>query len=138
MGPGVGNPVCPFPTPSAGLPPPPSSSVSISTPKPFPRYGGFSLGGRDPDLPSGREVVRTVAEMRALLSPQPGNALDRILNNLTQWALGLDAHNSLKVGAGASRWWPGASKATRLSDLMALDPFRSGSTTRAGMPWWPL
>lgn len=66
-------------------------------PKPFPRYGGFSLGGRDPDLPSGREVVRTVAEMRALLSPQPGNTLDRILNNLTQWALGLDARNSLKV-----------------------------------------
>ncbi|XP_051028674.1 phospholipid-transporting ATPase ABCA7 [Acomys russatus] len=61
------------------------------------RYGGFSLGGRDPDLPSGHEVLRTVAEIRTLLSPQPGNALDHILNNLTQWALGLDAQNSLKI-----------------------------------------
>ncbi|XP_036026831.1 LOW QUALITY PROTEIN: phospholipid-transporting ATPase ABCA7 [Onychomys torridus] len=68
------------------------------------RYGGFSLGGRDPDLPSGHEVVRTVAEMRALLSPQPGNALDRILNNLTQWALGLDAHNSLKIWFNNKGW----------------------------------
>lgn len=57
-----------------------------------------------------------MSEMRALLSPQPGKALDRILNNLTQWALGLDARNNLKVGAGASRWgWPGRSKATCLS-----------------------
>lgn len=48
-------------------------------------------------------MVHTVAEMRALLTPEPGSALDRILNNLTQWALGLDAQNSLKVGAGAGR-----------------------------------
>ncbi|CAH6779324.1 phospholipid-transporting ATPase ABCA7 [Phodopus roborovskii] len=68
------------------------------------RYGGFSLGGRDPDLPSGREVVRTVSEMRALLSPQPGKALDRILNNLTQWALGLDAQNSLKIWFNNKGW----------------------------------
>lgn len=68
------------------------------------RYGGFSLGGRDPDLPSGYEVVRTVSEMRALLSPQPGKALDRILNNLTQWALGLDAQNSLKIWFNNKGW----------------------------------
>ncbi|GAB1295321.1 ATP-binding cassette sub-family A member 7 [Apodemus speciosus] len=68
------------------------------------RYGGFSLGGRDPDLPSGHEVARTVAEMRALLSPQPGNVLDRILNNLTQWALGLDARNSLKIWFNNKGW----------------------------------
>ncbi|XP_021059994.1 ATP-binding cassette sub-family A member 7 isoform X1 [Mus pahari] len=68
------------------------------------RYGGFSLGGRDPDLPSGHEVVRTMAEIRALLSPQPGNALDRILNNLTQWALGLDAQNSLKIWFNNKGW----------------------------------
>ncbi|CAO2641511.1 ATP-binding cassette sub-family A member 7 [Lemmus lemmus] len=68
------------------------------------RYGGFSLGGRDPDLPSGREVVHTVAEMRALLTPEPGNALDRILNNLTQWALGLDAQSSLKIWFNNKGW----------------------------------
>ncbi|KAK7803894.1 hypothetical protein U0070_020111 [Myodes glareolus] len=68
------------------------------------RYGGFSLGGRDPDLPSGREVVHTVAEMRALLTPEPGSALDRILNNLTQWALSLDAQNSLKIWFNNKGW----------------------------------
>lgn len=95
----------------------PAPSLYLSSPKPLPRYGGFSLGGRDPDLPSGREVVRTVAEIRALLSPQPGNALDRILNNLTQWALGLDTRNSLKVGAGAGRQgWPRTPKVTHISE----------------------
>ncbi|XP_052020849.1 phospholipid-transporting ATPase ABCA7 isoform X3 [Apodemus sylvaticus] len=68
------------------------------------RYGGFSLGGRDPDLPSGHEVARAVAEMRVLLSPQSGNVLDRILNNLTQWALGLDARNSLKIWFNNKGW----------------------------------
>uniref|UniRef100_A0A8C4MUM7 ATP binding cassette subfamily A member 7 n=1 Tax=Equus asinus asinus TaxID=83772 RepID=A0A8C4MUM7_EQUAS len=62
------------------------------------RYGGFSLGGRDPSLPSGHEVGRSVEELRALLSPQPGGALDRLLNNLTVWARGLDAQDSLKMG----------------------------------------
>lgn len=66
----------------------------------MPRYGGFSLGGPDPGLPSGRELGRSLDELRALLSPEPGGALDRILNNLTAWALGLDARNSLKVGTG--------------------------------------
>ena len=57
-----------------------------------------------------------MAEIRALLSPQPGNALDRILNNLTQWALGLDARNSLKVGAGAGRQrWSRRSKVMCIS-----------------------
>ncbi|XP_003502609.2 phospholipid-transporting ATPase ABCA7 isoform X2 [Cricetulus griseus] len=68
------------------------------------RYGGFSLGGGDPDLPSGYEVIHTVSEMRALLSPQPGKALDRILNNLTQWALGLDARNNLKIWFNNKGW----------------------------------
>lgn len=107
-GPGLGNPS--LPAHSLASHPP------CLHPKPFPRYGGFSLGGRDPDLPSGHEVVRTVAEIRALLSPQPGNVLDRILNNLTQWAVGLDARNSLKVGVGAGRQgWPRRSKVTCIS-----------------------
>nr|XP_044990914.1 phospholipid-transporting ATPase ABCA7 isoform X2 [Jaculus jaculus] len=68
------------------------------------RYGGFSLGGRDPDLPSGQDVGHTVAELRALLNPQPGDALDRVLNNLTQWASGLDAQNSLKIWFNNKGW----------------------------------
>ncbi|KAH0514125.1 ATP-binding cassette sub-family A member 7 [Microtus ochrogaster] len=68
------------------------------------RYGGFSLAGRDPDLPSGRDVAYTVAEMRALLTPEPGSVLDRILNNLTQWALGLDAQSSLKIWFNNKGW----------------------------------
>lgn len=131
-GPGAGNPLLACPP---ALPAPHSPCLHI---KPFPRYGGFSLAGRDPDLPSGREVAHTVAEMRALLTPEPGSALDRILNNLTQWALGLDAQSSLKVSWG---WEVGAArgpKALCFSALMVLTPLRSGSTTRAGMPWWPL
>lgn len=119
----------------------PAPHSTCLPPKPFPRYGGFSLGGRDPDLPSGHEVVRAVAEMRALLNPQPGNVLDRILNNLTQWALGLDTRNSLKVGAGAGKrgWLRTPNPRSHASlNLMALALPRSGSTTRAGMPWWPL
>uniref|UniRef100_A0A8D2JSS6 ABC transporter domain-containing protein n=1 Tax=Sciurus vulgaris TaxID=55149 RepID=A0A8D2JSS6_SCIVU len=38
---------------------------------PAPRYGGFSLGGRDPDLPSGTELIRSVEQLRALWV-QPG------------------------------------------------------------------
>lgn len=68
------------------------------------RYGGFSLGGRDSDLPSQHEVGRMVEELRALLNPQLGGALDRVLNNLTEWALGLDAQNSIKVGTMGSMW----------------------------------
>lgn len=81
-------------------------------------------------------MARTVAEMRALLSPQPGNVLDRILNNLTQWALGLDARNSLKVGAEASRQGgQGEPRSYASLDLKALALLRSGSTIRAGMQW---
>ncbi|KAI4541292.1 hypothetical protein MG293_008434 [Ovis ammon polii] len=61
------------------------------------RYGGFSLGGRDPGLPSGLEVGRSVEELRALLNPTPGKALDHLLNNLTAWAVGLDTQDGLKV-----------------------------------------
>lgn len=66
------------------------------------RYGGFSLGAPDVGLPSGHEVGRSLEELRTLLSPQPGGALDRILNNLIAWAHGLDAQDSLKVGTGGS------------------------------------
>ncbi|CAD7685899.1 unnamed protein product [Nyctereutes procyonoides] len=68
------------------------------------RYGGFSLGGRDPGLPSGQEVSRSVEELRALLSPPPGGALDRILNNLTAWARSLDAKDSLKIWFNNKGW----------------------------------
>ncbi|XP_073910595.1 phospholipid-transporting ATPase ABCA7 isoform X3 [Castor canadensis] len=68
------------------------------------RYGGFSLGGRDSDLPSQHEVGRMVEELRALLNPQPGGALDRVLNNLTEWALGLDAQNSIKIWFNNKGW----------------------------------
>ncbi|XP_029421324.1 ATP-binding cassette sub-family A member 7 isoform X3 [Nannospalax galili] len=67
-------------------------------------YGGFSLGGRDPALPSGREVAHTVTELRALLNPQPRDALDRVLSNLTQWGLGLDSQNSLKIWFNNKGW----------------------------------
>ncbi|XP_076977505.1 phospholipid-transporting ATPase ABCA7 [Tamandua tetradactyla] len=68
------------------------------------RYGGFSLGARDPGLPSGQEVSHSVEELRALLSPLPGGALDRVLNNLTAWALGLDIQHSLKVWFNNKGW----------------------------------
>ncbi|EHB16945.1 ATP-binding cassette sub-family A member 7 [Heterocephalus glaber] len=68
------------------------------------RYGGFSLGGRDPRLPSGPELGHLVEELRALLSPKHGGALDRILNNLTVWALGLDTQNSLKIWFNNKGW----------------------------------
>ncbi|XP_047633732.1 phospholipid-transporting ATPase ABCA7 isoform X8 [Phacochoerus africanus] len=68
------------------------------------RYGGFSLGGRDPGLPSGLEVSRSVEELRALLSPQPGGAFDRILNSLTEWALGQDTQDSLKIWFNNKGW----------------------------------
>uniref|UniRef100_A0A8C3VSL4 ATP binding cassette subfamily A member 7 n=1 Tax=Catagonus wagneri TaxID=51154 RepID=A0A8C3VSL4_9CETA len=68
------------------------------------RYGGFSLGGRDPGLPSGLEVSRSVEELRALLSPQPSGALDRILNSLTAWALGQDTEDSLKIWFNNKGW----------------------------------
>ncbi|XP_028015270.2 phospholipid-transporting ATPase ABCA7 [Eptesicus fuscus] len=68
------------------------------------RYGGFSLGAPDVGLPSGHEVGRSLEELRALLSPQPGGALDRILNNLIAWAHGLDAQDSLKIWFNNKGW----------------------------------
>ncbi|XP_042106387.1 phospholipid-transporting ATPase ABCA7 isoform X11 [Ovis aries] len=68
------------------------------------RYGGFSLGGRDPGLPSGLEVGRSVEELRALLNPTPGKALDHLLNNLTAWAVGLDTQDGLKIWFNNKGW----------------------------------
>uniref|UniRef100_A0A8C5ZH58 ATP binding cassette subfamily A member 7 n=1 Tax=Marmota marmota marmota TaxID=9994 RepID=A0A8C5ZH58_MARMA len=68
------------------------------------RYGGFSLGGRDPDLPSGTEVAHSVEQLRALLSPRPGGALDHVLHNLSAWAHSLDAHHSLKIWFNNKGW----------------------------------
>ncbi|XP_010842945.1 PREDICTED: ATP-binding cassette sub-family A member 7 [Bison bison bison] len=59
------------------------------------RYGGFSLEGRDPGLPSGLEVGRSLEELRALLNPAPGEALDHLLNNLTMVAFVNRANNAL-------------------------------------------
>lgn len=91
------------PLPGVGSPAPFSLALSRLSLPPLPhRYGGFSLGGRDVNLPSGQEVGRSLEELRVLLSPQPGGALDRILSNLIAWARGLDAQDSLKVGTGDS------------------------------------
>lgn len=88
-------------TPSVGSPTPFLLAPSgPSLPPMSHRYGGFSLGAPDVGLPSGDEVARSLEELRALLSPQPGEATDRILNNLVAWAHGPDAQDSLKVGTG--------------------------------------
>ncbi|XP_055285241.1 phospholipid-transporting ATPase ABCA7 isoform X4 [Moschus berezovskii] len=68
------------------------------------RYGGFSLGGQDPGLPSGLEVGRSLEELRALLNPAPGEALDNLLNNLTAWAVGLDTQDGLKIWFNNKGW----------------------------------
>ncbi|XP_058514064.1 phospholipid-transporting ATPase ABCA7 isoform X2 [Ochotona princeps] len=68
------------------------------------RYGGFSLGGRDPSLPSGHQVSHSLEELRALLSPTPGDALDRVLSNLSAWARGLDAWHGVKVWFNNKGW----------------------------------
>ncbi|XP_077834795.1 phospholipid-transporting ATPase ABCA7 isoform X2 [Macaca mulatta] len=68
------------------------------------RYGGFSLGGRDPSLPSGQELGHSVEELWALLSPLPGGALDRVLNNLTAWTHSLDSQDSLKIWFNNKGW----------------------------------
>eukprot|EP00074_Homo_sapiens_P110527 XP_024307088.1 ATP-binding cassette sub-family A member 7 isoform X6 [Homo sapiens] len=92
----------------AGLEEPPvqHSSHSLKTKKWVNevRYGGFSLGGRDPGLPSGQELGRSVEELWALLSPLPGGALDRVLKNLTAWAHSLDAQDSLKIWFNNKGW----------------------------------
>ncbi|XP_053437443.1 phospholipid-transporting ATPase ABCA7 [Nycticebus coucang] len=68
------------------------------------RYGGFSLGGCDPGLPSGHKVGHSVEELRVLLRPQSGGVLDHVLNNLTAWAYSLDAQDSLKVWFNNKGW----------------------------------
>ncbi|XP_070271734.1 phospholipid-transporting ATPase ABCA7 isoform X3 [Myotis yumanensis] len=68
------------------------------------RYGGISLGAPDVGLSSGREVGRSLELLRVLLSPQPGGALDRFLNNLIAWAHGLDAQHSLKIWFNNKGW----------------------------------
>ena len=115
----------PVPSPAcSGLRAPPTVPGPhwLSPDRPLPcRYGGFSLGGRDPGLPSGQEVSRSVEELQALLSPPPGGALDRILNNLTAWARSLDAEDSLKVGAGGAGRGLGGGPSQR-PDRSALTP----------------
>ncbi|XP_055226996.1 phospholipid-transporting ATPase ABCA7 isoform X7 [Gorilla gorilla gorilla] len=92
----------------AGLEEPPvqHSSHSLKTKKWVNevRYGGFSLGGRDPGLPSGQELGRSVEELWALLTPLPGGTLDRVLKNLTAWAHSLDAQDSLKIWFNNKGW----------------------------------
>ncbi|XP_022381242.1 ATP-binding cassette sub-family A member 7 isoform X2 [Enhydra lutris kenyoni] len=68
------------------------------------RYGGFSLGGRDPGLPSGQEVSRSVEQLRVLLDPPPGGALNRILDSLAAWARSLDREDSLKIWFNNKGW----------------------------------
>ncbi|XP_012878140.1 PREDICTED: ATP-binding cassette sub-family A member 7 [Dipodomys ordii] len=68
------------------------------------RYGGFSLGSRDLDLPTGHEVGHTVELLQSLLTPQAGGALDRILNNLTKWADGLDGQKNFKIWFNNKGW----------------------------------
>ncbi|XP_042553053.1 phospholipid-transporting ATPase ABCA7 [Dipodomys spectabilis] len=68
------------------------------------RYGGFSLGSRDLDLPTGHEVGHTVELLQSLLTPQAGGALDRILNNLTKWAHGLDGQKNFKIWFNNKGW----------------------------------
>ncbi|EPQ08064.1 ATP-binding cassette sub-family A member 7 [Myotis brandtii] len=68
------------------------------------RYGGISLGAPDVGLSSGREVGRSLELLRVLLSPQPGGALDRFLNNLIAWTHGLDAQHSLKIWFNNKGW----------------------------------
>ncbi|XP_070128404.1 phospholipid-transporting ATPase ABCA7 isoform X1 [Equus caballus] len=95
------------------------------------RYGGFSLGGRDPSLPSGREVGRSVEELRALLSPQPGGALDRLLNNLTVWARGLDAQDSLKIWFNNKGWHAMVAFVNRANNALLRARLPRGPARRA-------
>lgn len=108
--------------PPGSSPSPPALS-SPSLPAWPHRYGGFSLGGRDPSLPSGQELGHSVEELWALLSPLPGGALDRVLNNLTAWTHSLDSQDSLKVGTGGDRWVSCHSKVQpHFPDPMTLTP----------------
>ncbi|XP_029772205.1 phospholipid-transporting ATPase ABCA7 [Suricata suricatta] len=95
------------------------------------RYGGFSLGGRDPGLPSGQEVSRSLQELRVLLSPQPGGALDHILNNLTAWAHGLDAEDSLKIWFNNKGWHAMVAFVNRANNALLRARLPPGPARRA-------
>lgn len=68
----------------------PGPQLPLPAPTPH-KYGGFSLGGQDMGLPSGHAVGLSLEKLHVLLSPQPGEALDSVLNNFTEWAHALDA-----------------------------------------------
>uniref|UniRef100_A0A8C8YZG7 ATP binding cassette subfamily A member 7 n=1 Tax=Prolemur simus TaxID=1328070 RepID=A0A8C8YZG7_PROSS len=95
------------------------------------RYGGFSLGGRDPGLPSGYKVGRSVEELRALLSPPPGGALARVLNNLTAWAHSLDAQDSLKVWFNNKGWHSMVAFVNRANNALLHAHLPPGPASRA-------
>ncbi|XP_036095824.1 phospholipid-transporting ATPase ABCA7 isoform X1 [Molossus molossus] len=95
------------------------------------RYGGFSLGGRDVNLPSGHEVGYSLEELRVLLSPQPGGALDRILSNLIAWAHGLDAQDSLKIWFNNKGWHAMVAFVNRANNALLHARLPPGSTRHA-------
>ncbi|XP_024896512.1 ATP-binding cassette sub-family A member 7 isoform X3 [Pteropus alecto] len=95
------------------------------------RYGGFSLGSRDPSLPSGHEMARSLEELRALLSPQPGGALDRLLSNLTVWAHGLDAQDSLKIWFNNKGWHAMVAFVNRANNALLHAHLPPGPASRA-------
>uniref|UniRef100_A0A8C7A8Y8 ABC transporter domain-containing protein n=1 Tax=Neovison vison TaxID=452646 RepID=A0A8C7A8Y8_NEOVI len=95
------------------------------------RYGGFSLGGRDPGLPSGQEVSRSVEQLRVLLDPAPGGALDRILNSLAAWAHSLDAEDSLKIWFNNKGWHAMVAFVNRANNAVLRAQLPPGPARRA-------
>ncbi|XP_023589109.1 phospholipid-transporting ATPase ABCA7 [Trichechus manatus latirostris] len=95
------------------------------------RYGGFSLGGRDPGLPSGQDVGRWVKDLQILLSPPSGGALDRTLSSLSAWAHGLDAQDSLKVWFNNKGWHAMVAFVNRANNALLRANLPPGSTHRA-------
>ncbi|XP_064136134.1 phospholipid-transporting ATPase ABCA7 isoform X8 [Loxodonta africana] len=93
------------------------------------RYGGFSLGGRDPGLPPEQDVGRLVEKLRALLNPPPGRALDRVLN-LTACALGLGAQDSLKVWFNNKGWHAMVAFVNRANNALLHAHLPAGPTHR--------
>lgn len=115
----MGSLPCPSAHPLVGFPTPSSLVLNYTSLPPLPqRYGGFSLGSPDVGLPSGHAVGRSQEELRVLLGPEPGGALDHVLDNLMAWACGLDAQHSVKVGPGGSGQVAGGSRA----DFTTLTP----------------
>uniref|UniRef100_A0A4W2IM05 ATP binding cassette subfamily A member 7 n=1 Tax=Bos indicus x Bos taurus TaxID=30522 RepID=A0A4W2IM05_BOBOX len=95
------------------------------------RYGGFSLEGRDPGLPSGLEVGRSLEELRALLNPAPGEALDHLLNNLTAWAVGLDTQDGLKIWFNNKGWHAMVAFVNRANNALLRAHLPPGSSHHA-------